>query len=148
METTYGNRLHANRQVEEQRLIDLVRECVEKEQKVLIPAFALRRSQEVLLILRAALQNREIPSVSVYVEGMVCDINIVYTRNPIFLKNALGKRILRGSEPFYIKEIQSVAPSQNREELLHQKGGGCFCFQFWNADRRIEYAVCKRTCAV
>ncbi len=122
VETTYGNRLHANRQVEERRLVELVRECVEKGQKVLIPAFALGRSQEVLLILRAAIQNGELPAVPVYVDGMVRDINIVYTRNPTFLKNALGKRILRGGEPFYTKEIQPVLLSQNREELLERKG--------------------------
>ena len=122
VETTYGNRLHANRQVEERRLVELVRECVENGQKVLIPAFALGRSQEVLLILRAAIQNGEIPAVPVYVDGMVRDINIVYTRNPTFLKNALGKRILRGGEPFYTKEIQPVAPRENREELLDRKG--------------------------
>ncbi|MDE6619886.1 MAG: MBL fold metallo-hydrolase, partial [Lachnospiraceae bacterium] len=122
VETTYGSRLHANRQVEEKRLVDLVRECVEKGQKILIPAFALGRSQEVLLILRAAVQNGEMPAVPVYVDGMVRDINIVYTRNPTFLKNALGKRILRGGEPFYTKEIQPVAPLQSREELLERKG--------------------------
>lgn len=126
VETTYGNRLHANRQVEERRLVDLVRECVEKGQKVLIPAFALGRSQEVLLILRAAFQNGEIPAVPVYVDGMVRDINIVYTRNPTFLKNALGKRILRGGEPFYTKEIQPVAPNQRREELLEKAGAAVF----------------------
>ncbi len=122
VETTYGNRLHANRQVEERRLVELVRECTACGQKVLIPAFALGRSQEVLLILRAAMQNEELPVVPVYVDGMVRDINIVYTRNPTFLKNALGKRILRGGEPFYTKEIQPVAPSQNREALLETKG--------------------------
>lgn len=126
VETTYGNRLHANRQVEEKRLVELVRECVENGQKVLIPAFALGRSQEVLLILRAAIQNEEIPAIPVYVDGMVRDINIVYTRNPTFLKNALGKRILRGGEPFYTKEIQPVALMQNREELLKIKGPAVF----------------------
>ena len=84
----------------------------------MIPAFALGRAQEVLLILRAAIQNQEIPAVPVYVDGMVRDINIMYTRNPTYLKNALGKRILKGNEPFYTKEIQAVAPMQKREELL------------------------------
>lgn len=118
VETTYGNRLHANRQVEENRLVELVRECILQRRKILIPAFALGRAQEVLLILRTAIQNQEIPAVPVYVDGMVRDINTMYTRNPTFLKNALAKRILKGNEPFYTKEIQAVAPMQNREELL------------------------------
>lgn len=118
VETTYGTRLHANRQVEEKRLVELVRECLLQKKKILIPAFALGRAQEVLLILRAAIQNQEIPAVPVYVDGMVRDINSMYTRNPTYLKNALGKRILKGNEPFYTREIQPVAPNRKREELL------------------------------
>ena len=118
VETTYGNRLHANRQLEEKRLVELVRECILQKKKILIPAFALGRAQEVLLILRAAIQNQELPAVPVYVDGMIRNINIMYTRNPTYLKNALGKRIQKGNEPFYTKEIQAVAPAQKREELL------------------------------
>lgn len=126
VETTYGNRLHSNRQVEEKRLVELVRECLSQNRKILIPAFALGRAQEVLLILRAAIQNQEIPAVPVYVDGMVRDINIMYTRNPTYLKNALGKRILKGNEPFYTKEIQAVAPMQKRDELLSESGPAIF----------------------
>ncbi len=126
VETTYGNRLHANRQVEEKRLVELVGECIRQEKKILIPAFALGRSQEVLLILRAAIQNQEIPPVPIYVDGMVRDINIMYTRNPTYLKNALGKRVLKGNEPFYTKEIQPVAATQKREDLLKLKGPAIF----------------------
>lgn len=126
VETTYGTRLHANRQVEERRLIDLVKECLLQKKRILIPAFALGRAQEVLLILRAAIQNQEIPAVPVYVDGMVRDINTMYTRNPTYLKNALGKRILKGNEPFYTKEIQPVAPSQKRDELLTGKEPAIF----------------------
>ena len=126
VETTYGNRLHANRQLEEKRLVELVRECVEQKKKILIPAFALGRAQEVLLILRAAIQNKDLPAVPVYVDGMVRDINRMYTRNPSYLKNALAKRILKGNEPFYTKEIQAVAPAQKREELLSGDGPAIF----------------------
>ncbi len=119
VETTYGNQLHANRQVEEHRLVDLVKECIQEKKKILIPAFALGRAQEVLLILRAAIQNQEIPAVTVYVDGMVRDINTMYTRNPTYLRNNLGKRILKGNEPFYTKEIQPVAVTQKRDELLN-----------------------------
>lgn len=122
VESTYGTRLHANRLVEERRLVDLVRTCVIEQKKILIPAFALGRAQEVLLILRAAIQNQEIPAVPIYVDGMVRDINRMYTRNPTYLKHTLAKRILKGNEPFYTKEIQPVAPMQNRDDLLAGKG--------------------------
>ncbi len=122
VETTYGNRLHANRMAEEKRLVALVRECIAEKKKILIPTFALGRAQEVLLILRSAIQNQEIPPVPVFVDGMVRDINQMYTRNPTYLKNALGKRILKGNEPFYTREIQPVSPVQKRDELLSAEG--------------------------
>lgn len=122
LESTYGSRLHANRQVEEKRLTELVGECVRQKKKVLIPAFALGRAQEVLLLLRGAIQNQEIPPVPVYVDGMVRDINRMYTRNPTYLKNSLGRRILKGIEPFYTEEIRAVAPSQDRAALLSESG--------------------------
>lgn len=126
VETTYGNRLHANRQVEEQRLVQLVAQEVRAGHKILIPTFALGRAQEVLLLLKAALQNQQIPPVPVYADGMVREINRMYERNPTFLRNNLAKSVLKGHAPFYTEEITPVAPSQDREELLAKKGAAVF----------------------
>lgn len=126
VETTYGDRLHANRQVEENRLVSLVAECVRDGGKVLIPAFALGRAQEVLLLLKAAIQNGQLPPVPVYADGMVRDINRMYERNPVYLRGSLGRSVMKGNEPFYTKEIQPVPPEQNREELLGKPGPAVF----------------------
>lgn len=121
-ESTYGNRLHSNRQMEEQRLVQMIQTCIQREGKVLIPAFALGRSQEVLLILRKAIQNEQLPHIPVYVDGMVRDINLMYHRNPTFLKNNLARRILKGTEPFYTKDIVEVPKNADRDELLKNEG--------------------------
>ena len=126
MEATYGDRLHAVRSLEEGRLLDLIADCVAKGQKILIPAFALGRSQEVLLILRSGIQNGRIPEIPVYVDGMVRDINRVYQMNPTYLKSSLARRILKGNEPFYTDQILAVTRTQNRDELVEQKGSAIF----------------------
>ena len=125
-ESTYGNRLHGNRQAEEQRLVMATAESLQKGGKVLIPAFALGRSQEVLLILREAIQNKAIPAVPVYVDGMVRDICRVYKNNEIFLRGNLAKRIQKGNEPFFTKEIQEVKQTEKREDLLAKDGPAIF----------------------
>ncbi len=142
VETTYGDRLHANRQVEEGNLISLVGECVRRGDKVLIPAFALGRSQEVILLLKAAIQNGQIPPVPVYVDGMVRDINAMYERNPTYLKSALARTILKGNIPFYTKEIVPVPPTQNREELLAKEGPAVFVSSsgMLNGGPSVQYA--------
>ena len=70
-EATYGNRLHANRKNEEMRLAEAVAQVVAAGGKVLIPAFALGRAQEVLLILIAEQRAVRIPSFPIFVDGMV-----------------------------------------------------------------------------
>lgn len=142
VETTYGDRLHANRQVEENGLVELVAECVRRGDKVLIPAFALGRAQEVLLLLKAAIQNGKLPSVPVYADGMVRDINRMYERNPAYLRSNLGRSIWKGNAPFYTKEITEVTPDQDRDELLAKKGAAVFVASsgMLNGGPSVQYA--------
>lgn len=117
-ESTYGDRLHSNREVEEEKLIDIINNCIEKKGKMLIPAFALGRAQEVLLIIKKAVNKKILKDTKVYVDGMIKDINRTYKLNPLYLKNSLGKKILRGIEPFYDDNIIAVDNNKLREEIL------------------------------
>lgn len=120
-ETTYGDRLHANREVEEERLLQLINECEANRGKMLIPAFALGRAQEIILIIKKALNKKSIKNVKICVDGMIKDINRVYKLNPLYLKNSLGKKILRGIEPFYDDNIIAVDKKEIREKILEDK---------------------------
>ncbi|OPJ65079.1 MBL fold metallo-hydrolase [Clostridium oryzae] len=120
-ESTYGDKLHSNRQIEEDRLLELARTCIENNGKMLIPAFALGRAQEILLILKKAMNNNKLKKVNVYVDGMIKNINRVYKQNPLYLKSSLGKKILRGIEPFYNENIIAVSNNEDREKIIGSK---------------------------
>ncbi len=122
-ETTYGDKLHSNRQVEEEKLLELVKICELNNSKMLIPAFALGRAQEVLLIIKKAINKKYIKNIKIYVDGMIKDINRVYKFNPLYLKNSLGKKILRGIEPFYDDNIIAIKNSEMREKVLKNSEG-------------------------
>lgn len=125
-ESTYGNRLHSNRETEEIRLIETVRECAEKGHKVLIPAFALGRAQEVLLILQSAMKSKKLPVIPVYVDGMVRDINMAYMHHPNDLRLPLTRTITKGNNPFYSDTVTPVAMNTSRSDLLKQEGCAVF----------------------
>ena len=57
IESTYGDIDHADRRIVEDRLIESVKEVVENGGTVLIPAFSLSRSQEILALLAERLRN-------------------------------------------------------------------------------------------
>ncbi len=61
LESTYGARLHPNRQGEEQRLAQAVAESIARGGHTLIPCFGLGRGQELLLVLQAAQEKGQIP---------------------------------------------------------------------------------------
>ena len=124
-ESTYGDRLHSDRNIEEQRLIEKIREVILSENKILIPAFALGRAQEVILILKNAINKGQLPVFNIYVDGMVKDICRVYKLNPNYLTNRLAKRIFKGNEIFYDDNVIAVTGRQKQREEIISKNEPC-----------------------
>ena len=119
-ESTYGSRLHASRRVEEERLARAVVETLREGGSVLIPAFALGRAQEVILVLRRALAARDAPQVTVHVDGMVRAINAVYGSHTDALSPRLRDRAQSGRGLFYPGDgrIRPVGSPQERESIV------------------------------
>lgn len=70
MESTYGDRLHKDAQPTEQVfLATIIKTCVEKKGKVIIPAFSVGRTQELLYILNNLELEGKLPNVKVYVDS-------------------------------------------------------------------------------
>ncbi|MDR1541589.1 MAG: MBL fold metallo-hydrolase [Clostridiales bacterium] len=124
IESTYGDRLHAAREVEEDRLMETVSKVVSRGGKMLIPAFALGRAQEVILLLNRAAAKKQLPeAMQVYVDGMVDDICRVFMSHPNYLRQQYGKRIMKGSDIFYNERVISVSRDKNvREKIITDKG--------------------------
>jgi metallo-beta-lactamase family protein len=69
-ESTYGNRLHPKMQEAEGELLRLIREtCVEKGGKVIIPSFAIGRTQEVVYALNKFFNEGKLPKINIYVDS-------------------------------------------------------------------------------
>ncbi|MFN8145311.1 MAG: MBL fold metallo-hydrolase [Bacteroidia bacterium] len=69
-ESTYGNRLHESSEKTENRLLEIVYEtCVNKKAKLIIPAFSLGRTQEVVYALNNLRNAKKLPPIPVYVDS-------------------------------------------------------------------------------
>ncbi len=122
-ESTYGNRMHADRRVAEARLVQTIAEVTEAGGRVLIPAFAIGRAQEVLLILKAAIQRKQMPDVPVFVDGMVRAVCGVYGQHERYVTPALARDIRTAGHPFFAGKIQAVASPRDRKHVLD--AGAC-----------------------
>ena len=82
IESTYGNVIHPPRYETEKQLIDSIEEVIDNNGVVLIPAFSVGRSQEVISLVTA-----ELPHVPVFLDGMSREITDIYLKNRKFLRD-------------------------------------------------------------
>ena len=69
-ESTYGNRMHEDREKTESRLLEIVTEtCVKNKGKLIIPAFSLGRTQEIVFALNNLYNEKKLPNIKVYVDS-------------------------------------------------------------------------------
>lgn len=80
VESTYGDRLHGETKADEQ-LADVINEAVKSNSPILIPAFAIGRTQELLYQIRELEEDKKIPVVPVRVDSpMAAQATQVYNR--------------------------------------------------------------------
>ena len=115
VESTYGNRQHTSRAVQEDKLVSDVADTIAADGKVLIPVFAVGRAQEVILILKRAMERGQIPEFPVYVDGMVRKVNRIYSNE---YSLGLRHKVKSNEDLFYTDFIKEVKPEDERSSIL------------------------------
>ena len=83
IESTYANRTHESVHDAEERLGDLVRSTAGKGGKILIPAFAVGRTQELVYSLHQLFRAGKIPGLPIYVDSpLAVDSTAVFRLHP------------------------------------------------------------------
>jgi Cft2 family RNA processing exonuclease len=119
LESTYGNRLHSERAAEETRLVGQIQEIIARGGHCLIPAFALGRAQEILMILAAA-RRRGAFGAPVWVDGLVRSVCGVYQAYAESGSPALRRLVARQGNPFFSADgpVRPVERPNDRSEIL------------------------------
>ena len=117
LESTYGGRLHANRVSEEKRLIQTLQRVTERGGKVLVPAFALGRAQEVIQTILAHGDELDVP---VYVDGMVRTVCDAYQSfSDILPRTAI--RMAGDQHLFFRGNIRPIKSNQQRQDVARSE---------------------------
>ncbi len=120
IESTYGDRMHAHRPTQEANLVRTVHTILSNGGKVIIPAFAVGRAQEVILILQSAIAKGQLPPYPIFVDGMVQSVCDTYSRFPTYLQQHLRHSVQRGNNPFFPTggSIHRVRSQIQRERII------------------------------
>ena len=120
IESTYGGRndISVNRFDSETKLFNIIKETVMKRGKVLIPVFAVGRSQEIMLVLEDMARRDPDFNVPIYIDGMILEASAIHTAYPEYLREQLQRRILSDHSPFESPMIK-VAKGVSKEEIVN-----------------------------
>ncbi|MEK9154526.1 MAG: MBL fold metallo-hydrolase [Patescibacteria group bacterium] len=82
MESTYGNRLHEDLEIRKNILEDLIEDTVKTKGTLLIPAFAMERTQDLLYELNDLVENGRIPKLPVFIDSpLAIRLTEIYKRH-------------------------------------------------------------------
>ncbi len=121
MESTYGDRDQPRRDMAELELISVISRTIARGGKVLIPAMAIGRSQEILLVLTDAFNRKLLPDVKVYIDGSIPEVTAIHLSYPELLSSKIRSKILQGANPFYHENMEKVKNKQMREDIAKSK---------------------------
>lgn len=121
VESTYGDRQHR-----ETKPIESLREAVTGAFKrggvVVIPAFAIGRTQELLYHLRQLEDEKRIPVVDVFVDSpMACDATPIYLAHPEEHDLVMKSRLEHGGSPLATRRTKFVtSPKESMKLNMHE----------------------------
>src|SRR3989454_658119 len=121
LESTYGgyHDIQPSRHEAAQQLKEVLRRVLTRGGKVLIPVFAVGRSQEVMLVLEDAMRNRQIPEVPIYLDGMIWEATAIHTPYPEYLNSQLRTQIFQtGEKPFLSPMFKRVETADMRSNII------------------------------
>ncbi len=119
-EGTYGNRAHSNRKEEERKLVETVQHTIARGGRILCPAFAVGRAQEVILILKFYRASGQVSPAPIYLDGMVRSVCSAYQLQSHDLRNSLQRYQQNSRRPLFADPNLHIfaVHNQERTELI------------------------------
>jgi metallo-beta-lactamase family protein len=125
IESTYGDRTH-----EEHESIDIqkqLRDCINRTVSaggnIIIPSFALERSQELLYHLNELFLRKEIPPLIVFLDSpMAIRITEVFKRHAELFDKEMMQRLRQGNSCFSFENLKIVQTTEESKAINNIKG--------------------------
>lgn len=116
MESTYGDRLHEQTSLIEEKLCTIVKDTAKRGGNLIIPTFAIERAQEVLYYFNTLVRAKRIPPLLVFVDSpMAVSVTQIFERHMAMLDADMNRLVRDQQSPFHfagLKMIQTVDESK------------------------------------
>ena len=123
MESTYGDRLHGDRDTIDDLLADIINSTHKAGGNILIPSFAVERSQEILYYLNELLLQDRIPHLMVFMDSpMAIRVTNVFQNHPELFDEEMLELMRRHESPFDFKGLKFTRTVEQSKAINHIRG--------------------------
>ncbi|MEO0069789.1 MAG: MBL fold metallo-hydrolase, partial [candidate division WOR-3 bacterium] len=116
MEATYGNRLHGDYEGVKKRLAGIVNRVFARGGRIIIPAFAVERAQEIVYNLKILTQEQAIPDIPIFVDSpLASKVTEVYRNSSTYFDEE-AKEL---NSPFDFEGLHYIEDADESKKLNH-----------------------------
>ncbi|NOT36276.1 MAG: MBL fold metallo-hydrolase [Saprospiraceae bacterium] len=122
-ESTYGDKLHLEKPDETQRFLNIISEtCVKQKGKVIIPAFSVGRTQEIVHKLDQLVHENKLPKIKVYVDSpLSVNATEIFRAHPECFDYELHQYLLKNEDPFGFNSLRYIHDVSESKALNESK---------------------------
>ncbi|MYE38400.1 MAG: MBL fold metallo-hydrolase [Candidatus Spechtbacteria bacterium SB0662_bin_43] len=118
METTYGDRMHEDKEERLYLLKHVIEDTVQKNGVLMIPSFALERTQEILFELNHLVENAIVPPIKVFLDSpLAIRATEVYKQSNEFFNRKATNLILNGDDIFDFPNLSLTLTTEESKAI-------------------------------
>jgi metallo-beta-lactamase family protein len=118
MESTYGERIHEPGAERELRLERIIEDTIQKKGNLLIPAFAMERTQEIIYELSDLIKKNKVSSIPVYIDSpLAIKATEIYKKYPDYYDAEATEIIKSGKSFFDFPDLHLVQTREESKEI-------------------------------
>ena len=123
MESTYGDRLHKELGAVAEKLAAIVNRTAGRGGRIIAPAFAVGRTQQLVLVLNELNKARRIPSIPIFVDSpLAMNVTEVFRQHAADFDEQTRQFLTDGGEPFDFKNLRYVRDVTESKALNDLRG--------------------------
>jgi len=120
IESTYGNRVHEPAPRREQELEEAIEEIITKKGTLLIPAFAMERTQDLLFHINHLVESKKIIHLPVYIDSpLAIKLTEVYKKFEDYFDKEIDRVIKSGDDIFNFPGLHMTLTTEQSKEINH-----------------------------
>jgi metallo-beta-lactamase family protein len=118
MESTYGGRLHKHSGHVINKLADVVIRTAKRGGRIIVPAFAVGRTQQLVLLLHQLFNEKRIPNIPIFVDSpLALNVTAVHRAHPECFDEETLRYLNDGEDPFGFRRLQYIREAAESKKL-------------------------------